>query len=392
MTALSSTTLSGYVDTSAIWRLGTGKGVIPGRVFDNFDKTDGFNLNVVKLSLEKPLDEGQWSAGYKLDLVFGPDSSFYNSVLNGGFLGDVNQFAVKQAYAAFRAPIGNGIDFKMGVFDPLIGYEVFDSANNPNYSRSYGFGLEPNNHTGLLASYHVNDMISVAAGIANTYTGAVNGRPARGNDPSAAADETEKTYMATVTVTLPDSAGAFAGSALYLGIIDGLGSPDAYSSPGGPANEERAKDTTHYYLGYTMNTPVQGLNVGLALDYREDGPNALTIGDNWAWSAAFYASYQATEKLRLNARADWTKGSDGTYYDVATPGVSDGHNELFALTLTADYTLWSSLVTRLEARWDRALEGRGVFTGNTPPGGSVLNELDTDRNNITLALNMVYKF
>jgi len=72
LTALSSTTLSGYVDTSAIWKFGTdnhgpGSGVIPtipGRTFDGTaDKLDGFNLNVVKLTLEKPLDEGQWSAG-----------------------------------------------------------------------------------------------------------------------------------------------------------------------------------------------------------------------------------------------------------------------------------------------------------------------------------------
>jgi hypothetical protein len=390
MTALSSTTLSGYIDTSAIWRLGTGKGVIPGRVFDNFDKMDGFNLNAVKLTLEKPLDEGQWSAGYKLDLVFGPDASYYNAVLNGGLLGDNDQFAIKQAYAAFRVPVGNGIDLKMGAFDPIIGYEVFESANNPNYSRSYGYFLEPNNHVGILASYHVNDMISVAAGIANTYTGAINSRPARGSDPAAAADESEKTYMASVTITLPDSTGPFAGSALYAGIIDGLGGHDVYGSTG-VDGQEKSKDTTLYYLGYTMNTPIQGLNVGVSFDYREDGPNAITVGDNYAWATGFYASYQATEKLRLNGRADWTKGSDGTYYDINTPGVGDGKNELFSLTLTADYTLWSSLVTRLEARWDRALEGSGVFAGNAPPGG-LLSDLDTEKDNITLAINMVYKF
>src|SRR5437016_6142708 len=69
LTALSSTTLSGYVDTSAIWKIGSdhGKGsFIPGRSFDNAGKMDGFNLNVVKLILEKPLDEGQWSAGYRV--------------------------------------------------------------------------------------------------------------------------------------------------------------------------------------------------------------------------------------------------------------------------------------------------------------------------------------
>jgi hypothetical protein len=65
LTALSSTTLSGYVDTSAIWKFGTG-GQVVGRSYDGTAKQDGFNLNVVQLSLAKPLDDGAWSAGYQV--------------------------------------------------------------------------------------------------------------------------------------------------------------------------------------------------------------------------------------------------------------------------------------------------------------------------------------
>ena len=36
-----------------------------------FIRADGFNLDVVKLSVERPLDEAQWSAGYKADFLFG---------------------------------------------------------------------------------------------------------------------------------------------------------------------------------------------------------------------------------------------------------------------------------------------------------------------------------
>src|SRR6266702_3555519 len=76
MTALSSTTLSGYVDTSAQWNLGTGNLHNPGYAFNPATKADGFNLNVVKLSLEKPADAAdQWGAGYKVDVLFGPDAN-----------------------------------------------------------------------------------------------------------------------------------------------------------------------------------------------------------------------------------------------------------------------------------------------------------------------------
>src|SRR4051812_33654382 len=55
MTALSSTTISGYVDTSASWwtgkqsEVGGEFGALPGRTFDNSNKQDGFFLNAVKL-------------------------------------------------------------------------------------------------------------------------------------------------------------------------------------------------------------------------------------------------------------------------------------------------------------------------------------------------------
>jgi len=358
LTALSSSTLSGYVDTSANWRVGKTAGFIPGRTFDNADKQDGFNLNVVKLTLEKPLDEGQWSAGYKVDLVFGPDANYYATGLNGGGV-NVDDLAIKQAYANFRAPIGNGIDFKMGVFDTIIGYEVYESGNNPNYSRSYGYALEPTHHTGLLASYHIVDNVSVSAGIADTAFGAINGRATRGGVPAA---QTEKAYMGSISITVPESASFLKGSTFYAGAVDGLGA--------------NVIDTTSLYAGLTLNTPVTGLTGGLAFDYKFNGGTGI-VKDSWAWAGAVYAAYQTTEKLKFALRGDWTEGSNGTYY-----GGTD-KNELLGLTLTTDYSLWSNLITRLEARWDHAIGGDRPFFAP----GSV-----ADRNVFTVALNTIFKF
>jgi hypothetical protein len=44
LTSLSATTLSGYIDTMAIWKIGTGNGNMPGRVYDGSDVQDGFNM------------------------------------------------------------------------------------------------------------------------------------------------------------------------------------------------------------------------------------------------------------------------------------------------------------------------------------------------------------
>src|SRR6516165_2821176 len=109
MTALSSTTLSGYVDTSMQWNPGTGNTFVAPYKFNSPSKADGFNLDVVQLRIEKPMDEAEWAAGYRLDLWAGPDANTLNtqSSLTHG------DFAIRQAYVALRTPLGNGIDWKV---------------------------------------------------------------------------------------------------------------------------------------------------------------------------------------------------------------------------------------------------------------------------------------
>src|SRR5690349_11193175 len=79
MTALSSTTLSGYVDTSAQWNFGTGNANPAPYKFNTPSKADGFNLDVVQIRIEKPLDESEWAAGYRVDLWAGPDANTLNT-------------------------------------------------------------------------------------------------------------------------------------------------------------------------------------------------------------------------------------------------------------------------------------------------------------------------
>src|SRR6267142_1777744 len=65
-TALASTTISGYVDTSMQWNFGTGNDRLPDYKFGGSSKADGFNLNVVQLTIEKPIEPADsWGAGYK---------------------------------------------------------------------------------------------------------------------------------------------------------------------------------------------------------------------------------------------------------------------------------------------------------------------------------------
>ena len=357
LTAVSSTTLSGYVDTSAAWKLGgTGQSYesgaptsLPGRFNDGMDKMQGFNLNVVGLTVEKPLSEEElWAAGYRVDLLFGPDAVGYNTVSSAADA----ELAIKQAYVDLLVPVGNGLDVKAGVFNTIIGYESFESYQNPNWGRSFGWQIEPTQHTGVLATYQITEAVSASGGLANTWMPGVDAR---------ARAEGYFAYLGSVGVTAPDSWGALAGSSWSFGVVGG--------------DSGNTMDTTSLYTGFNMLTGLEGLSLGAALDYRFNGPNTESVGENYAYAIAGYVSFAATEKWTINGRLDYTKGSDGTYFDSA----ADEANELFAITGTFDYQLWANVLSRLEMRWDTSL------TDDKPYARS-------DKNALTLAANIIYMF
>jgi hypothetical protein len=359
LSALSATTISGYVDTSAQWNMGTGNLGVPTYAFGGTGKADGFNLNVVKLTLEKALEPtDSWAAGYKVDLIAGPDAN----VLNTSSTGTSADFGVKQAYVALRTPVGNGLDFKLGVFDTIIGYEVFESGNNPNFTRSYGYTVEPTTHTGALMSYQFAEWISANVGIANTVGPTINGR--------AFYDQAEsyKTYMGTITLTAPESMGALAGSTLTGGVINGYNASTPSPTGATPG------DQTSWYIGGTLSTPVTGLKVGASYDYLAIGSQSLREA-GWANATALYASYQLSEKMTLYAR--------GEYASSDTPSLF-GAEQVVAVTTTLQYDLWKNVLSRLEFRWDHATDGTEPYGGETTAGGK--------DNSFILAANIIYKF
>jgi len=374
LTAVSSTTLSGYVDTSAQWNFGTGDANLPPYKFGGASKADGFNLDVVQLRIEKPLDEQQWSAGYRADLWFGPDANVLgtSSLFGNGSMASTGDFAIRQAYVALRMPVGNGLDWKIGVFDSILGYESVESPNNPNYTRSWGHSIEPQTHTGVLASYRFSELVSASAGVANTYSQNINDRafePVQNTNPQA---ESYKTYMGSIAITAPESTGFLAGSTLYAGVVNGF-------------SASYADNLTSWYAGATLATPVTGLRCGAAFDLL----NAHDISGE-TWALAGYASYQATEKLSLHLRGEYLRDRGDQKYFVAFDddlGTYQPTNpdKVLTLTATAQYDLWKNVVSRLELRWDHDLTGNGLYGGTSEFEGDMVNAW-------MLAANVIYKF
>lgn len=356
-TALSATTLSGSINTSAIWNVGSGNTFMPGHMFDVGSRQDGFNLDSVVIKLERPLDEGSWSAGYAFEMLYGPDAPLYGTSPAFPAALATGDLAIKQAYVSLRAPIGNGLNFKVGVWDTPIGYEVYSYAANPTFSRSFGYFLEPFTHTGVQTSYKFNDYIEAIAGVADARgvfgINQINGRTRV---------ESGKSFIGTLILTAPQSWGFLSGSSLYFGATDIQ--QDSSTTP-------LTRDRVNLYAGATVKTPIEKLTLGVAYDHAA---NNLVNGD-YANSIAGYATYQLTEKLKSNTRVDYTWATDGTYF------VDSMDDRYLSLTSNLDYALWANVITRLEVRWDKDLEGRSY--------GDLGN---LRANNVSIIANVVYKF
>jgi hypothetical protein len=383
--AVAGTSISGYVDVSAQWNPGTGNANLPCYPF-SAGKADGFNLNVAQVSVAKPLDDSSWAAGFCVDLWLGPDAKTLGTSSYLGLANVASDLAIRQAYVNLRTPLGSGgIYWKLGVFDTIIGSESLSSFKNPHYTRSYGFGLEPTTHTGLLATYEFGDFLDVSLGVANTIGPSINERafpspipvtlPYGGPTVSLPLGgdraESYKTYMGSVALKAPESFGFLAGSGLYAGVINGFGST-AYETQ------------TSWYVGSTLCTPVSGLKFGVAYDYldiRNNNPDA--------WAVAFYTSIQATEKLSFLARIEGVKYPDNSAFNA------------HAITFTTQYDLWQNLLSRIEVRWDHCEHGQ--LYGGTGPSfsdfGSVgdfvsaLGGTPPNRENaFMVAANLIYRF
>jgi hypothetical protein len=374
MTALSATTISGYVDTSAVWNPGTGNNNPAPYAFNTTAKHDGFNVDMVDIKITKPLDEGQWSAGYTAELNVGPDAAAVEGV-----------FApIRQAYVELRVPIpdSNGLDFKVGQWDNIIGFEGTDSYANLNWTRSYGYSIEPTEHVGVLAEYVFSPSVDLKLGVANdlstVFRNASGGSILGSGNPKTI--ESKKAIVSLLSLTAPDSWGSLKGSALYAGLDYGPGnSCENINGTGVPGH---VVDKTHLYAGAVVTTPVTGLKFGAAWDTVNNMDGFLLEG--YASSMAAYVSYHPTgSKLTINGRAEYAHGS---YFDNLVFVGKAQEAKIMALTGTVQYDLWANVISRLEVRWDTSADGSPHFGDNTALG------IPTKNNELMVAANVIYKF
>jgi len=272
-----------------------------------------------------------------------------------------------QAFVRLRTPVGNGFVWQVGVWDTIVGYETLNDPANPNFTRSLAYEIEPTTHTGILGTYKINDEVTVQAGVADgSNVGTAS--PAGVNGRSGI--ESQKAYMADIQLTAPDSFGWAKGATLYLAAINA----DDSTLGGG---------STSIYLGTTVPTPMAALKFGGSFDYVSfHNATPANSSQDSIWDIALYSTYQATDKLSLNFRAEYLDNSE-VGLTTPTPFTSVGASNAEEFTATVQYNLWANVLSRIEFRWDH---------DETTTPGSGFGAAGTNHNNFMLAANIIYQF
>ena len=275
---------------------------------------DKLNINQLYLYVAKVADGSEGVGfGYRADIMYGVDGNdaqsfgetpFKHWDVQPGFDHGAYEWALPQLYAEVAS--GN-LSVKLGHFYTPIGYEVVTSPDNFFFSKQINFyNSEPFTHTGALATYKVNDKLSLLGGWTlgwDTGFYQFNG----GSNVIFGG-----TYAATENTTL-----TYAAASGNFG-LRGDGSIHSFI-----LSQKWGEKLMTVHQIDALNT-----NSGTTLHGA-----ALQTEDSTAMIN--YAFYQLSDKLKAGVRQEWYK-ADGISYNTFTYGVN--------------YNVTSNVVVRPEMR------------------------------------------
>jgi hypothetical protein len=383
-----------------------GNGLNFGQLFT--DHANQATLNQLLLTANKPLDpknpDVQW--GFKLQFMYGSDARYtqYLGEFNNTLPGDRYQFDMVEANVLLHVPVltSGGIDIKAGQYSTPLGFETIDPSTNPFYSHSYifQFGL-PFEHTGILTTTHVNDMLDVYAGL-DTGTNTTFGPTGDNNSALGGIGGVNLTLM---------------GGNLTILALTHMG-PEQATRVLSPAGFNADGEWRFYNDIVVTYKATDKLTLTSELNWVRDDYGFVNKPVN-GFGAAQYGSYTLTDTLTLNGRvelwrddnnffvASFSGNNDPVLFQQGLPTVgpvyggqgfygpsatgSTGSSTYGALTLGVTYKPTvpapiTGLLIRPEVRWDHAFTDNNPFNQNPP----TFNK--NTANNLTFAADAVLTF
>jgi len=327
----------GYLENSYVVNLGKPS---PHNVNDLrfYDHDTDYSWNALELSFKKdPSERYPW--GFGVVTTAGMDSQKNHSLgifrdLDDGppYYRNTAKYDLAEAYGAVLLPLGEGLTVKAGKWATLIGYEVYESPKNLNFSRDFLYTLgTPYTHTGLLVTYPFTKWLSATLGFTNGWDNSDNP-----NGYLKAIGQVAFTPSDKFSITTAFHVGPEQLRAQMIGRV----------------NQRWIVDTTVLYTG------IDRLTLATNFDFagEENDPVLVALGtrkhNNSSWSGvAGYVAYDWTKSLRTALRVEYFADPQGVRNGITAPG----HNvNYYEITPTLEYKIWRGLVGRLEYRHDQA--------------------------------------
>lgn len=335
--------LFSYIENSFVWNLGrVGRGDVNELRF--YDHDNGYTFNSAEFSVKKDPSE-RYRLGFGVVVAAGLDSQknhalgiFRDADDQAPFYRNTAKYDLVEAYASYLVPLGSGLTLKAGKWATLIGYEVYESPKNLNFSRSFLYTLgTPYTHTGLLATYQFTKWFGLTAGFTNGWDNTDNNNGYLRPIGSFALTPTDK-LSATVSYLFgpEQNRGQMAGS---------------------DVNQRWIVDTTIVYTG--IDRVALAVNFDVAGEEKDPALVGTRKDANSRWGGiAGYAGYDWTKTLRTVLRVEYFSDPQGVRSsETIAPGLK---TDLWEATATGEYKIWRGLVARLEYRHDEA--NRNAFS------------------------------
>ena len=336
------------------------------RIFDVNSNQFRPNLAQIVLEREAKTDGAGWDRfGFHVKFNAGRDSDFIGG-MNLSTWADFQEF-----YLQYRAPVANGLNIQAGQINSVVGYEVVESPYNANYSRSWLFGLgQPFTTRGLRISYDFDKRVSWTVGIISYIN---SSRGDTENDPLVESALTVN-VSEQMRVTVYGLAGNRSGPTGTLGGYQSL--------IGGYFSWQMTEQASAVVEAYYSN---------------QANSSRISPAGNARWNGvAGYLIYDVTKQWGVRVRGELYEDAGGYTTCQGTTSYSPRANVCFGATSEAQsapiaQTLWeitgtvqfkpfSSLITRLEYRYDKS--NQNVFQ----VGGRATSYQPT------LSLDVIYLF
>lgn len=317
------------------------------RAFDR--ENNSFTLDNIEISVFKQSTEKD-PIGFGFTTNYGEIAQRLTFVPSDGRVDD-DDFTVSQGFVTYKAPVGKGLDFKFGKFATWIGAELWESVDNPNFSRSLLYqNAIPFTNTGLAISYPLLDQLTTTFYLVNGWDTFVDN-----ND--------SKTFGYQFNWTVSDNTSF---------IVNG--------SHGAEQDEDIVSDADsnmrHFWDIILTLKPFEKTAFNLNFDFgtEEEGNGAAGgfaagSGTGKWWGFSGIVSQEITDYFGLALRGEYFDDQD-----AARIGVAALH--LWEVTLTANFKIRENLLVRPEVRYDEASQ-----------------DIFNDRNDeLTTAIDVAYLF